>query len=57
MAHKKRPHKTLHVDSARYTKCIHVGSHKLKLPKDIHTSKVQRAPTHPPRESATMHSR
>ena len=32
MAHKKLPHKTLRVHSARYTQCIHVGSHKLKLP-------------------------
>ena len=28
--------------------CIHVGSHKLKTIKDIHTSKVQPAPPPPP---------
>ena len=27
--------------------CIHVGSHKLKTIKDIHTNKVQPAPPHP----------
>ena len=32
MAHKKHPHKTLRVHSARYTQCIDVGCHKLKLP-------------------------
>ena len=36
IAHKKLPHKTLRVHSARYTQCIHVSSRKLKLPKDIH---------------------
>ena len=39
------------------TQCIHVGSHKLKLPKEIHTNKVQTAPTYPPpRESANIRS-
>ena len=33
IAHKKLPHKTLRVHSARYTQCIHVSSRKLKLPK------------------------
>ena len=54
---KKLPHKTLCVHSARYRQCIglHVSSLKLKLPKDIHTNKVQTAPTHPiPPESAAM---
>ena len=37
MAHKKLPHKTLRVHSARYTQCIHVSSRKLKLPKDMHS--------------------
>ena len=38
----------MRVHRARYTECIHVSSHKLKLPKDIHTIKVQTAPTYPP---------
>ena len=51
----KNAHKTLHVHGARYTECTHIGSYKLKLPKDIHTSKVQTAPTHPHLpESSTM---
>ena len=29
----KLPHKTLRVHSARYTQCIHVGSHRLNYPK------------------------
>ena len=37
IAHKKLPHKTLRVHSARYTQCIHVSSCKLKLPKDMHS--------------------
>ena len=41
MEHKKLPHKTFCVHSARYTQCIHASSHKPKLPKDIHTNKVQ----------------
>ena len=44
IAHKKLPHKTLHVHSARYTQCIHVSSRKLKLAKDTNTKKVQTAP-------------
>ena len=48
IAHKKLPHKTLHVHSARYTQCIHVSSRKLKLPKDTHTKRYkQLLPTHP----------
>ena len=48
IAHKKLPHKTLRVHSARYTQCIHVSSRKLKLPKDSHTEKYkQLLPTHP----------
>ena len=48
IAHKKLPHKTLRVHSARYTQCIHVSSRKLKLPKDTHTKKYkQLQPTHP----------
>ena len=54
---KKLPHKTLHVHSARYTQCMHVSTCKLKLPRDIHTSKVQTPlPTHPFPESAATHS-
>ena len=37
IAHKKLPHKALHVHSAWYTQCIHVSSRKLKLPKDMHS--------------------
>ena len=40
-AQKKLTHKTLCVHSARYTQCIHVSSHKLKLPKDIHAKKYK----------------
>ena len=29
--------------SSRCTQCIHVGSYKLKIPKDIHASEVQTA--------------
>ena len=48
IAHKKLPHKTLRVHSARYTQCIHVSSRKLKLPKDTHTKRYkQLLPTHP----------
>ena len=48
IAHKKLPHETLHVHSARYTQCIHVSSCKLKLPKDTYTKKYkQLLPTHP----------
>ena len=48
IAHKKIPHKTFRVHSARYTQCIHVSSRKLKLPKDVHTKKYkQLLPTHP----------
>ena len=48
ITHKKLPHKTLRVHSARYTQCIHVSSRKLKLPKDAHTRKYkQLLPTHP----------
>ena len=48
IAHKKLPHKTLRVHSARYTQCIHVSSRKLKLPKDTHTKKYKKLlPTHP----------
>ena len=59
MAHKKRSHKTLRVHSARDTRCIiSTGSHKLKLPKDIHTNRVQTDPTYPhPRKSVIIHSR
>ena len=39
IAHKKLPHKTLRVHSARYTQCIHVSSRKLKLSKDTHAKK------------------
>ena len=39
MAHKKLPHKTLHVHSVRYAQCIHVSSDKLNttngLPKKL----------------------
>ena len=45
------PHQTLCVDSARYTECIHVGSHKLLTAKDTHTQKVQTARNHPPTPS------
>ena len=36
--------------NARCTQCVHVGSHKLKLPKTviIHAIKVQPPPTPPP---------
>ena len=45
--HKKLPHKTLRVHSARYTQCIHVSSRKLKLPKDMHSYlKVQKTKQH-----------
>ena len=48
IAHKKLPHKTLRVHSARYTQSIHVSSRKLKLPKGIHTKKYkQLLLTHP----------
>ena len=48
IAHKKLPHKTLRVHSARYTQCIYVSSRKLKLPKDTHTKMYkQLLPTHP----------
>ena len=30
-----------------HTQCMHVSSRKLKLPKDVHTNKVQIVPTHP----------
>ena len=43
IAHKKLPHKTLRVHSARYTQCIHVSSRKLKLPKDMHVCVCVRA--------------
>ena len=58
IAHKKLPHKTLRVHSARYTQCIHVSSRKLKLPKYMHSyQKVQTAPTHPPLpKSGTIHN-
>ena len=47
IAHKKLPHKTLRVHSARFTQCIHVSSRKLKLPKDTHTKRYkQLLPTH-----------
>ena len=47
IAHKKLPHKTVCVHSARYTQCIHVNSCKLKLPKDTRTKKYkQLLPTH-----------
>ena len=45
---KKLPHKTSCVHSTRYTQCIHVSSHKLKVPKDIHTNKEQTSTTLPP---------
>ena len=52
----KLSHKTLHVHSTRHTRCIQVSSRKLKLPKEVHTNKVQTAPTHiPPPKSATIH--
>ena len=55
--HKKLPHKTLRVHSARYTQCIHVSSRKLKLPKDTHTKKYkQLLPTHPFPKVETIHS-
>ena len=48
IAHKKLPHKTLRVHSARCTQCIHVSSRKLKLPKGTHTKRYkQLLPTHP----------
>ena len=49
IAHKKLPHKTLRVHSARYTHCLHVSSQrKLKLPKDTHTKTYRELlPTHP----------
>ena len=48
IAHKKLPHKTLRVHSARYTQCIHVSSCKLKLPKDTLTEKYKQfLPSHP----------
>ena len=52
----KLPHKTLCFHSTRYTQCIHVSSHKLKLQKDIQINKVPTATTHlPPSENATIH--
>ena len=48
ITHKKIPHETLRVHSARYTQCIHVSSRKPKLPKDAHTKKYKHLlPTHP----------
>ena len=47
IAHKKLPHKTLSVHSARYTQCITVSSRKLRT-KDAHTKKCkQLLPSHP----------
>ena len=48
IAHKKLPHKTLRVHSARYTQCIHVSSRKLKLPKDTHTKRYKQLLPPPP---------
>ena len=45
------PHQTSRVDSARYTECKHVGSHKPLTAKDTHTQKVQTAHNHPPTPS------
>ena len=40
-------HKNFHTKRcARYTQCIHVSTHKLKLP-DIHANKVQTPPQPP----------
>ena len=51
------PDKTLLVHRARYRQRIHVGSHKLKLPKHFHTDGVQTTPTHSPLpKSAATHS-
>ena len=48
IAHKKLPHKTMRVHSARNTQCTHVSSRKLKLPKDTHTKKYEQLQlTHP----------
>ena len=47
IAHKKLPHKTLRVHSARYTQCIHVSSRKLKLPKDTRTKRYKQLPNPP----------
>ena len=45
------------VSTSPDTQSIHVGSHKLKLAKDIHTTKVQTAPPHQaPPESVAIHS-
>ena len=45
------------VHSARYTQYIYAGSHKLKLPKYIHTSKVQTLATPPsPPPRVTSHT-
>ena len=48
MAHKNFHTKHLRVHSARYQQCVclHLDSHKLQLPKDIH--KLQTAHSHPP---------
>ena len=46
--HKKLPHETLRVHSARYMQCIHVSSRKLKPTKGPHTKRYkQLLPTHP----------
>ena len=56
IAHKKLPHKTLHVHSARYTQCIHVSSRKLKPPKDMHSYQKVQTATHPSlSKSVTIH--
>ena len=50
------PHKSLHLYSARYTQCIHVSFHNVKLPKDTHTNKARTAPIHQALPgSATIH--
>ena len=56
VAHKKLPHKTLRVHSARYTQCMHVSSRKLKTTKEHSYQTVQTAPTHLPLpKSGTIH--
>ena len=35
----------------RYTQCIHIGSHKLKLPKDRHANKVLNNLPHDPEKA------
>ena len=59
MVHKKLPHRLTELSvftAPDHTQCVHESSRKLKLPKNIHTNKVQTGPTLPPPENATMHN-